>query len=109
MNKLKSTEEFQEKVESILKELLNKNGIEIYGNLKIEVANMDTLALLKGNRIYINIQAKRYPKYILKYVIAHELAHLVVRRHTKKFWEIVRRIYPHYERAKNDLLKRTKK
>ncbi|MEM2228389.1 MAG: M48 family metallopeptidase [Candidatus Bathyarchaeia archaeon] len=101
MDKLKSTEEFQEKLEGILKDLLNKNGIEIYGNLKIKVANIDTLALLKGNNIYINIQAKRYPKFILKYVIAHELAHLAVRRHTKKFWEIVRRIYPQYERAKN--------
>jgi predicted metal-dependent hydrolase len=97
--------EFQRKVEGILKELIEDNGMEVYGNLKIEVANMDTLALLKGNKIYINLEARKYPKFVLKYIIAHELAHLIAKRHTKKFWEIVRRIYPEYEKGKNKLLK----
>jgi len=41
----------------------------------------------------------------MKYIIAHELAHLIVKRHTKKFWEIVKRIYPRYERGKDELQK----
>jgi predicted metal-dependent hydrolase len=98
--------EFQRKVEGILKELMEGNGMEVYGNLKIEVANMDTLALLKGNKIYINIEAKKYSKLVLKYIIAHELAHLIVKRHTKKFWEIVKRIYPEYEKGREELLNR---
>ena len=73
--------------------------MEIYGNLKIEVANTDTLALFKGNKIYTNIKARKYPEFVLKYIIAHESAHLIVKRHTKKFWEIVKRIYPEYEKA----------
>jgi len=103
--------EFQQRVEGILKELTEGNGMEVYGNLKIEVANMDTLALLKRNKIYINVEARRYPKFVLKYIIAHELAHLIVKRHTKKFWEIVKRIYPEYERGREELLKmsRTRK
>ena len=98
---------FRKRVEGILNELLERNGVEIFGDLKIEVANMDTPALIKGNRIYIDVSLAKYPKYILKYVIAHELAHLIVKRHSKKFWEIVKRIYPQYERGKNELLKRT--
>jgi len=39
--------EFQRRVEEILRELTEDNGMEVYGNLKIKVANMDTLALLK--------------------------------------------------------------
>lgn len=97
--------EFQRRVEEILRELTEDNGMEVYGNLKIKVANMDTLALLKRNKIYINVEARRYPKFILKYIIAHELAHLIVKRHTKKFWEIVKRIYPEYERGREELLK----
>jgi len=27
-----------------------------------------------------------------------------LKRHTKKFWEIVKRIYPGYEKAKDELL-----
>jgi len=103
--------EFQRRVEEILRELTEDNGMEVYGNLKIKVANMDTLALLKRNKIYINVEARRYPKFILKYIIAHELAHLIVKRHTKKFWEIVKRVYPEYERGREELLKmsRTRK
>jgi predicted metal-dependent hydrolase len=97
--------EFQRRVEGIFKELTEDNGMELYGNLKVEVADMDTLALLKGNKIYINIEARRYPKFVLKYIIAHELAHLIVKRHTKKFWEIVKRIYPEYEKGREELLK----
>jgi predicted metal-dependent hydrolase len=99
-------EEFQQRLERILKELIEGNGMEVYGNLKIEVANMDTVALLKGNKIYINVKARRYPKFILKYIIAHELAHLLIKRHTKKFWELVKRIYPEYEKARSELFNR---
>jgi Zn-dependent peptidase ImmA (M78 family) len=96
--------EFQRRLEGILKELTD-NGVEVYGDLGIEVADMDTLALLKGNKIYINVEARRYPESVLKYIIAHELAHLIVKRHTRKFWEIVRGIYPEYERGREELLK----
>jgi predicted metal-dependent hydrolase len=101
--------EFQQRVEGILKELIEDNGMELYGNLKVEVADMDTLALLKGNKIYINIETRRYPKFVLKYIIAHELAHLIVKRHTKKFWEIVKRIYPKYEKGRKELFNRARK
>jgi predicted metal-dependent hydrolase len=30
-------------------------------------------------------------------IIAHELAHLVVKRHTWRFWKVVRIIYPEYD------------
>jgi len=100
--------DFQQKLDIILDELLEKNGVEVFGNLKIEIANMDTLALMKRNKIYLNIDAAKYPKYVLKYIIAHELAHLLVKRHSKKFWMIVKRIYPKYERGRDGLLKKVK-
>jgi len=99
-------DDFRKEIERIVDELLEKNGIEIFGNLKVEIADMDTLALIKGNKIYVNVNAREYPRHILKYIIAHELAHLVVKRHTRRFWEIVKQIYPEYERARDDLLKR---
>jgi predicted metal-dependent hydrolase len=68
--------------------------------------SMDALALVKGNKIYLNGNARKYPKYILKYIMAHELAHLVVKRHTRKFWGIVKHIYPQYEKGRDGLLKR---
>ena len=100
---------FQGKLEKILTELTEKNGIEIYGNLSIEIANLDTLALIKGNKIYVDFKARKLPDYALKYIIAHELAHLMVKRHTKKFWDIVKQIYPEYEKGRKALLSLARK
>ncbi|MEM4039225.1 MAG: YgjP-like metallopeptidase domain-containing protein [Thermoplasmata archaeon] len=98
--------EFKEKLENILQELIDKRGIEIYGNtIKIEVGKFDKLAFIKGATIYVDIKAKNYPEHVLKYIIAHELAHLVVRNHTPKFYMIVKMIYPEYEHAREELFR----
>jgi Zn-dependent peptidase ImmA (M78 family) len=89
--------EFQLKLEAILKEFLEQGSIEVYGNLRIVVTSFDRpsrIAFQKGNTIYVSIKARRCPEFVLRYIIAHELAHLVVKRHTWRFWKIVRIIYP---------------
>jgi hypothetical protein len=60
--------EFQLKLEAILKELLDQGSIEVYGNLRIVVTSFDRpsrIAFLKGNTIYVNIKARRYPDFVL--------------------------------------------
>jgi predicted metal-dependent hydrolase len=51
--------------------------------LKIVVANIDRAACLKGNTIYVNIKARRYPEFVLRYIIAHELAHTTIKQPLK--------------------------
>jgi predicted metal-dependent hydrolase len=100
--------EFQLKLEAILKEFLDQGSIEVYGNLKIVVTSFDRpsrIACLKGNTIYVSIKARRYPDLVLRYIIAHELAHVAVKRHTWRFWKIVGIIYPEYEKGKEELLR----
>ncbi len=98
--------EFQLRLEAILKELLEQGSIEVYGHLKIVVTSFDRpnrMVFLKGNTIYVNIEARRYPEFVLR--IAHELAHTLVKRHTWRFWKIVGIIYPEYEKGKEEHLK----
>jgi predicted metal-dependent hydrolase len=100
--------EFQLKLEGILKEFLEQGSIEVYGNLKIAVTSFDRpsrIAFQKGNTIYVSIKARGYPDSVLRYIIAHELAHLVVKKHTWRFWKIVGIIYPEYEKGKEELLR----
>ncbi len=40
------------------------------------------------------------PKTVLEYVVVHELAHLLERNHSEKFWSIVKGILPNYESQK---------
>jgi hypothetical protein len=100
--------EFQLKLEGILKEFLEQGSIEVYGNLRIVVTSFNKpsrMAFQKGKIIYVSIKARRYPDSVLRYIIAHELAHLVVKKHTWRFWKIVGIIYPEYERGKEELLR----
>jgi hypothetical protein len=100
--------EFQLKLEGILKEFLEQGSIEVYGNLRIVVTSFNRpsrIAFQKGNTIYVSIKARGYPDSVLRYIIAHELAHLVIKKHTWRFWKIVGIIYPEYERGKEELLR----
>jgi predicted metal-dependent hydrolase len=40
------------------------------------------------------------PRYVLDYLAAHEIAHLVEMNHSPRFWRVLRRICPDMERAK---------
>jgi predicted metal-dependent hydrolase len=40
------------------------------------------------------------PGFVLNYLAAHEVAHLVEMNHSVRFWRLVRRLFPDHERAK---------
>ena len=40
------------------------------------------------------------PDFVLNYLAAHEVAHLVEMNHSVRFWRLVRRLFPDHERAK---------
>jgi predicted metal-dependent hydrolase len=41
------------------------------------------------------------PPFVLDYLAAHEVAHLVELNHSPRFWRLVRRLHPGFERAKS--------
>ena len=41
------------------------------------------------------------PPYVLDYLAAHEVAHLVEMNHSRRFWRVVGRICPEWQRAKS--------
>ena len=61
--------------------------------------------LRAGDDQLLSDRLAREPRWVLDYVIVHELAHLHVRGHGKAFWDLVDR-YPLMERARGFLIAR---
>lgn len=53
--------------------------------------------------VRLSRQLAGYPRWVLDYVIVHELAHLVEPHHSPAFWSLVNR-YPRAERARGYLI-----
>jgi predicted metal-dependent hydrolase len=53
--------------------------------------------------ISLNWRLIQLPLYLVDYVVAHELAHLIEMNHSKAFWEVVGRVCPEYREARREL------
>ena len=93
----------KKRIEKIINELTENNNVEIFGKIEIDILDIDDLALVKGNKIYFSYKVGKLSDNALRYVVAHELAHLKFKRHSEKFWEIVRNICPSYEKGLKEL------
>ena len=81
---------------------LGKRGY-LNGTLKIKVVNSVTkshtvLARIRGNLIEISARLIQFPKQIIRYVLIHELAHLLVKQHTERFHAILNSLLPNVKR-----------
>ena len=56
------------------------------------------------HNLTINELMKHLPEQLIGYIIYHELAHLIEKRHNEKFWRIISRKYPDYQKLENQLL-----
>ena len=62
------------------------------------------LAKIRKNKIKIKLSTIILPVSILRYIIAHEIAHIQRKKHTEKFWATVEKICPTYKEEKERLL-----
>jgi len=87
---------------SVYDEIKESGKVELFGNIDFVVmekidGRWDRVAKLKGNKVLVKLAVVTLPRDALKYVLAHELAHVSAKRHTPKFWKVVETIYPGYE------------
>jgi len=110
----RSAEKLYSKLSQIYDEILADGTVEVFGNLDFDIVEKidnkkDRVAKLKANKILVKINAVKLPKKALKYIIAHEVAHTLSKGHSKKYWKLVKNIYPNYETGKKLLVKHKEK
>ncbi|MGC9115915.1 MAG: YgjP-like metallopeptidase domain-containing protein [Fervidicoccaceae archaeon] len=94
----------------IYNEILKRKKVDVFANLDFEITEKidgkrNRIAKLEGNKILVKLNAVALPKSALKYIVAHEIAHVISKRHTSKFWKIVKTIYPNFEKGQKLLTK----
>lgn len=98
----RSREEFKDLLKKVKEENerilhLTVNDI-LYRRMKTKWASFSS-----RNNITVNPIMQLLPERIVKYIIFHETAHSMEKRHSAKFWEIIRREYPDADIIERDL------
>jgi hypothetical protein len=91
-------------------QMKNRGKVDLFGDLDFEIVEKidnkkQRIAKLKGNKILVKLDAVALTKNVLRYIIAHEIAHVFTKRHTRKFWKTVETIYPNFEKGQKLLMK----
>ena len=106
----RQVEELYSRLSDVYEQIRKESRIDVFGTLDFEIVrNIDgkkhRIAKLKGNKILVQLDAGRLPKSALRYIIAHEIAHTLTKRHTTRFWKVVETIYPKFVIGQNLLIK----
>ena len=78
---------------SRIKELADSNNLE-YNNVAIKNTKTRWGSCSHQNNINLNLQLMRLPNHLIDYVILHELAHTIVKNHSRDFWNYLDSICP---------------
>ena len=54
-------------------------------------------------QLRLNFRLIMLPKYLIDYVICHELCHTKIMNHSKDFWSLVEKYYPNYKKCRKML------
>jgi predicted metal-dependent hydrolase len=99
------------RTEKMLKHLVNRYAEtaqkELNANInKIYFKKMKTkwASHSKNNNLTVNTLLKFLPEDIISYIIYHETAHNIERKHNKTFWNLINRRHPDYRAKEEELL-----
>lgn len=92
------------KIELLTKRYARNLGVQ-YNQIKISEMKYRWGSCTPANNIIFNWRIIKAPMYVLEYLVAHELVHLLEGNHTPRFWNILSIQVPYYEKAKTWLKK----
>ncbi|MCB2222126.1 MAG: M48 family metallopeptidase [Bacteroidetes bacterium] len=90
----------KEKVNEYIKGFATDLGVR-YNQVLISDLKYRWGSCTPKNNLNFNWRLIKAPVFVIKYIIAHELVHLIEPNHTAKFWNIVSIQVPNYKKAKD--------
>ena len=99
-----------ERTDDELKELIYKYAKEISKKNKIHPKKIYFRKMKSKwgscsskKNLMFNTQMKYLPDDLIKYVILHEMTHIIERKHNRRFWKIISKSFSDYEKKEKDL------
>jgi predicted metal-dependent hydrolase len=92
------------KIEPLATKYAKSLGVQ-YNQFKTSEMRYRWGSCTPANNIIFNWRIIKAPMFVLEYLVAHELVHLMENNHTPRFWNILSIQVPAYEKAKNWLKK----
>ena len=68
------------------------------------VKQVNYIAKLNNNKLYINPEIVKFDKETIEYIIFHEFCHIQYKTHSKKFYEIMQSFFPNYKQIEENLI-----
>ena len=98
----RTEEEFKELVYSLVEKISKDSKVKLnhiyFRKMRTKWASLSSLKNLTVNRLM-----KYLPEYLIRYVVFHEMAHLIEKRHNDKFWQIISRKYKSYRKMEKEM------
>jgi len=97
-----------EELTKIYDEIRNDSKVDVFGDLDFEIVKTidkkrKRIAKIKWKKIVVKLNAVCLPRKALKYIVAHEIAHLIKKKHGKYFAMVLESIYPHFAKGQKIL------
>lgn len=98
----RNSEQFKKLIKKYIEEFEKKLGLEVksisFRDMKTKWASCSS----KG-KITFNLKMKFLPPYLIRYIVFHEMVHLIVKNHKKNFWFYIKKEYKYPEKYEEKL------
>jgi len=98
------------RTENEFKVFVNSSAKEISRDLNVQLNRVyfrrmksKWASCSNGRNLTINTLMKYLPAHLIQYVIFHEVAHLIEKRHNEHFWKLISRKYKDYSKMEREL------
>jgi len=99
---MRSEEEFRELIYSLAKETSKELRVEL-NHIYFRKMRTKWASLSPAKNLTVNRWVKYLPEYLIRYVIFHELTHIIEKRHNEKFWNIISRKFENYQKMEKEM------